>query len=97
METSHAIMLGGIQARIELGPYNSNSHTTSYFRFDRFTKKFFLDFFDPGPLIKGACIHSFVTDFIFIGKIKLAFFQIMYARIGHGCQSAALHRLNSDC
>lgn len=32
MEAAHAVMLGGIQARIELGPYNANSHTTSYFR-----------------------------------------------------------------
>ena len=32
MEPSQSIMLGGIQARIELGPYNSHTHTTSYFR-----------------------------------------------------------------
>lgn len=33
MEPAHSIMLGGIQARIECGPYNSNLHTTSYFRY----------------------------------------------------------------
>lgn len=32
MEASHSIMLGGIQARIELGPYNSHTHSISYFR-----------------------------------------------------------------
>ncbi|XP_063706200.1 FERM domain-containing protein 8 [Culicoides brevitarsis] len=32
MEPAHSIMLGGIQARIECGPYNANLHTTSYFR-----------------------------------------------------------------
>ncbi|CAO1418753.1 unnamed protein product [Diamesa tonsa] len=32
MESAHSIMLGGIQARIELGPYNVHSHTVSYFR-----------------------------------------------------------------
>ncbi|XP_026471357.1 FERM domain-containing protein 8 [Ctenocephalides felis] len=31
-EPSHCIMLGGIQARIELGPYNPQAHTTSFFR-----------------------------------------------------------------
>ncbi|XP_053698647.1 FERM domain-containing protein 8 [Sabethes cyaneus] len=36
MESSHSIMLGGIQARIELGPYNSHTHTTSYFRENQF-------------------------------------------------------------
>lgn len=32
MEPAHFIMLGGIQARIELGPYNPHTHTISYFR-----------------------------------------------------------------
>lgn len=32
MEPAHLIMLGGIQARIELGPYNVHSHTISHFR-----------------------------------------------------------------
>lgn len=32
MESVHSIMLGGIQARIELGPYNSHTHTISFFR-----------------------------------------------------------------
>ncbi|XP_054084159.1 FERM domain-containing protein 8 isoform X1 [Zeugodacus cucurbitae] len=32
MEASHALMLGGIQARIELGPYNSHTHTIGYLR-----------------------------------------------------------------
>ncbi|XP_055905531.1 FERM domain-containing protein 8 [Eupeodes corollae] len=32
MEPVHSVMLGGIQARIELGPYNSHTHTISYFR-----------------------------------------------------------------
>lgn len=32
MEPAHSIMLGGIQARIELGPYNMHSHTISHFR-----------------------------------------------------------------
>ncbi|XP_021710822.1 uncharacterized protein LOC5569452 [Aedes aegypti] len=36
MESSHSIMLGGIQARIELGPYNSHTHSTSYFRENQF-------------------------------------------------------------
>ncbi|KAL1500746.1 hypothetical protein ABEB36_006192 [Hypothenemus hampei] len=31
-EISHLIMLGGIQAREELGPYNSEVHTTNFFR-----------------------------------------------------------------
>ncbi|PSN46115.1 hypothetical protein C0J52_17252 [Blattella germanica] len=31
-EVSHYIMLGGIQARIELGPYNPQVHTTQFFR-----------------------------------------------------------------
>ncbi|KAK4884490.1 hypothetical protein RN001_000761 [Aquatica leii] len=31
-EVSHYIMLGGIQARIELGPYNQQVHSTHYFR-----------------------------------------------------------------
>ncbi|XP_066157639.1 putative FERM domain-containing protein FRMD8P1 isoform X1 [Euwallacea fornicatus] len=31
-EIPHLIMLGGIQAREELGPYNSQAHTTHYFR-----------------------------------------------------------------
>ncbi|KAK9745163.1 FERM central domain [Popillia japonica] len=31
-EVGHYIMLGGIQARIELGPYNSQVHSTHYFR-----------------------------------------------------------------
>ncbi|KAJ9585101.1 hypothetical protein L9F63_020557, partial [Diploptera punctata] len=31
-EVSHYIMLGGIQARIELGPYNPSVHTTQFFR-----------------------------------------------------------------
>lgn len=34
MEPAHSIMLGGIQARIECGPYNANLHTTSYFRYE---------------------------------------------------------------
>lgn len=32
MEPAHSIMLGGIQARVELGPYNSHTHTVSFFR-----------------------------------------------------------------
>uniref|UniRef100_A0A1I8P708 FERM domain-containing protein 8 n=2 Tax=Stomoxys calcitrans TaxID=35570 RepID=A0A1I8P708_STOCA len=32
MESVHALMLGGIQARIELGPFNSHSHTNGFFR-----------------------------------------------------------------
>jgi hypothetical protein len=32
-EVSHYIMLGGIQARIELGPYNPQVHTTQFFRY----------------------------------------------------------------
>ncbi|XP_054740102.1 uncharacterized protein LOC129245756 [Anastrepha obliqua] len=32
MEPVHALMLGGIQARIELGPYNSHTHTISFLR-----------------------------------------------------------------
>lgn len=32
MEPAHSIMLGGIQARIELGPYNANTHTVGHFR-----------------------------------------------------------------
>ncbi|XP_058987195.1 putative FERM domain-containing protein FRMD8P1 isoform X2 [Musca domestica] len=32
MEPIHAVMLGGIQARIELGPFNSNTHTSGFFR-----------------------------------------------------------------
>ncbi|EDV42262.1 uncharacterized protein Dana_GF17892, isoform C [Drosophila ananassae] len=32
MEPVHSLMLGGIQARIELGPYNSHSHTIGFFR-----------------------------------------------------------------
>lgn len=32
MEPVHSLMLGGIQARIELGPYNSHTHTISFFR-----------------------------------------------------------------
>ncbi|GLV40191.1 Band4.1 inhibitor LRP interactor [Carabus blaptoides fortunei] len=31
-ETAHYIMLGGIQARLELGPYNPQVHSTHYFR-----------------------------------------------------------------
>ncbi|KAF4518167.1 hypothetical protein B566_EDAN007858 [Ephemera danica] len=31
-ETSHYIMLGGLQARIELGPYNPQLHTPDFFR-----------------------------------------------------------------
>ncbi|KAK3909336.1 FERM domain-containing protein 8 [Frankliniella fusca] len=31
-EMSHYLMLGGIQARIELGPYKQEEHTTQYFR-----------------------------------------------------------------
>nr|CAD7599947.1 unnamed protein product [Timema genevievae] len=31
-EVSHYIMLGGIQASIELGPYNPHVHTTQFFR-----------------------------------------------------------------
>lgn len=31
-EVAHYIMLGGIQARIELGPYNHQIHSTHYFR-----------------------------------------------------------------
>ena len=34
MEPVHSLMLGGIQARIELGPYNTHSHTISFFRYD---------------------------------------------------------------
>ena len=36
LEPAHSIMLGGIQARIELGPYNIHSHTISYFREHQF-------------------------------------------------------------
>ncbi|XP_061400406.1 FERM domain-containing protein 8, partial [Musca vetustissima] len=36
MEPIHALMLGGIQARIELGPFNSNTHTTGFFRENQF-------------------------------------------------------------
>ncbi|KAG5671913.1 hypothetical protein PVAND_002082 [Polypedilum vanderplanki] len=36
MEPAHSIMLGGIQARIELGPYNVHTHTVSYFRENQF-------------------------------------------------------------
>ncbi|XP_046804991.1 uncharacterized protein LOC111681978 [Lucilia cuprina] len=32
MESVHSLMLGGIQARIELGPFNSHTHTVSFFR-----------------------------------------------------------------
>ncbi|XP_073812122.1 FERM domain-containing protein 8 Bili isoform X2 [Musca autumnalis] len=32
MEPIHAIMLGGIQARIELGPFNVHTHTSRFFR-----------------------------------------------------------------
>lgn len=32
-EMSHYLMLGGIQARIELGPYKPEEHTTQYFRY----------------------------------------------------------------
>lgn len=32
MEPVHSLMLGGIQARIELGQFNAHSHTVSYFR-----------------------------------------------------------------
>ncbi|XP_055678307.1 FERM domain-containing protein 8 [Lutzomyia longipalpis] len=32
MEPAHSIMLGGIQARVELGPYNSHTHTIGFFR-----------------------------------------------------------------
>lgn len=32
MEPAHSIMLGGIQARIELGPYNVHTHTIGHFR-----------------------------------------------------------------
>ncbi|XP_034115732.1 uncharacterized protein LOC117575577 [Drosophila albomicans] len=32
MEPVHSLMLGGIQARIELGPYNSHTHTVGFFR-----------------------------------------------------------------
>ncbi|CAH0551829.1 unnamed protein product [Brassicogethes aeneus] len=31
-EVAHYIMLGGIQARVELGPYNPQAHSTHYFR-----------------------------------------------------------------
>lgn len=31
-EVAHYIMLGGMQARIELGPYNPQVHSTHYFR-----------------------------------------------------------------
>ncbi|CAH1365695.1 unnamed protein product [Tenebrio molitor] len=31
-EVAHYIMLGGIQARVELGPYNPQIHSTHYFR-----------------------------------------------------------------
>lgn len=31
-EVGHYIMLGGIQARIDLGPYNPQVHSTHYFR-----------------------------------------------------------------
>lgn len=33
-EMSQYIMLGSIQARIELGPYNPQFHTINFFRFD---------------------------------------------------------------
>lgn len=36
LEPAHSIMLGGIQARIELGPYNIHTHTISYFRENQF-------------------------------------------------------------
>lgn len=32
MEPVHALMLGGIQARIELGPYNPHAHTVGFLR-----------------------------------------------------------------
>ncbi|TDG40422.1 hypothetical protein AWZ03_013158 [Drosophila navojoa] len=32
MEPVHSLMLGGIQARIELGPYNPHTHTVGFFR-----------------------------------------------------------------
>lgn len=32
MEPVHSLMLGGIQARIELGPYNPHTHTIGFFR-----------------------------------------------------------------
>ncbi|XP_063222008.1 putative FERM domain-containing protein FRMD8P1 isoform X2 [Bacillus rossius redtenbacheri] len=34
-EVAHYIMLGGIQARIEMGPYNPQVHTTHFFREQR--------------------------------------------------------------
>uniref|UniRef100_A0A1B0DAK5 FERM central domain-containing protein n=1 Tax=Phlebotomus papatasi TaxID=29031 RepID=A0A1B0DAK5_PHLPP len=37
MEPAHSIMLGGIQARVELGPYNSHTHTIGYFRQSEFS------------------------------------------------------------
>lgn len=36
LEPAHSIMLGGIQARIELGSYNVHTHTISYFRENQF-------------------------------------------------------------
>lgn len=36
LEPAHSIMLGGIQARIELGPFNVHTHTISYFRENQF-------------------------------------------------------------
>lgn len=36
LEAAHSIMLGGIQARIELGPYNMHTHTIGYFRENQF-------------------------------------------------------------
>lgn len=33
LEVSHYIMLGGLQARIELGPYNPHLHTPDFFRY----------------------------------------------------------------
>ncbi|KAL9893433.1 FERM domain-containing protein 8 Bili isoform 1-T9 [Glossina fuscipes fuscipes] len=32
MESVHSLMLGGIQARIELGPFNTHTHTITFFR-----------------------------------------------------------------
>lgn len=32
LEAAHAIMLGGIQARIELGQYSPHAHTIGFFR-----------------------------------------------------------------
>jgi len=34
-EVSYYIMLGGIQARIELGPYNPQVHTIQFFRYSQ--------------------------------------------------------------